>query len=69
MTSDSFPKQKTEVFILQMMLKNFMFYGFSHFINKWAAEDGPGEVFKVFGIVSVALLTTCIPMCKLMEWN
>lgn len=62
--SDSFPRQSTEVFILQMMLKNFLFYGFSNFINTWAGEAGPGEVFKVFGIVSLALLALCIPMCK-----
>lgn len=47
-----------------MMLKNFLFYGFSNFINTWAGEAGPGEVFKVFGIVSLALLALCIPMCK-----
>lgn len=47
-----------------MMLKNFLFYAFSTFINTWAAEQGGGEVFKVFGIVSVVLITLCIPMCK-----
>jgi hypothetical protein len=61
---DSFPRQATEVFVLQMMLKNFLFYGFSTFINTWAAEKGVGDVFRVFGIVSVALLATSIPMCK-----
>ncbi|KAK3937843.1 major facilitator superfamily domain-containing protein [Diplogelasinospora grovesii] len=59
---DSFPRQATEVFVLQMMLKNFLFYGFSTFINTWAAEKGAGDVFRVFGIVSVALLATSIPM-------
>jgi hypothetical protein len=47
-----------------MMLKNFLFYGFSTFINTWAGEAGAGEIFKVFGIVSVSLLATCIPMCE-----
>ena len=50
-----------------MMLKNFCFYAFSTFINTWAEEKGAGEVFKVFGIVSLALLATCIPMCKFRE--
>lgn len=47
-----------------MMLKNFLFYAFSNFINTWEAEAGPGEVFRVFGIVSLALLALCIPMCE-----
>lgn len=47
-----------------MMLKNFLFYAFSTFINTWAAEKGGGEVFRVFGITSLALMTLCIPMCK-----
>ncbi|KKY29919.1 putative mfs transporter [Diaporthe ampelina] len=61
---DSFPRQSTEVFVLQMMLKNFLFYAFSTFINTWAAEAGSGEVFRVFGIVSLVLIALCIPMCK-----
>ena len=60
---DSFPNQSTEVFILQMMLKNFLFYGFSTFINKWTAKDGAAFVFRTWGIVSLCLLATCIPMC------
>ncbi|POS71041.1 major facilitator superfamily transporter [Diaporthe helianthi] len=54
--------QSTEVFVLQMMLKNFLFYAFSTFINTWAAEAGGGEVFQVFGIVSLVLIALCIPM-------
>lgn len=50
--------------MLQMMLKNFLFYAFSTFINTWAAEAGGGEVFRVFGIVSLVLIALCIPMCE-----
>lgn len=46
------------------MLKNFLFYAFSTFINTWAGEAGGGEVFRVFGIVSLVLIALCIPMCK-----
>ncbi|KAJ9139459.1 MFS general substrate transporter [Pleurostoma richardsiae] len=59
---DAFPKQSTEIFVLQMMVKNFMFYGFSTFINTWATEKGAGNVFKTYGILSVCLFATCIPM-------
>jgi hypothetical protein len=61
---DSFPRQATEIFILQMMLKNFLFYGFSTFINTWTATDGAGTVFRTWGITSLCMLATCIPMCK-----
>lgn len=62
--SDAFPRHSTEVFILQMMLKNFLFYAFSEFLNTWAAEQGGAAVFRVYGIVSLAMLATCVPMCK-----
>ncbi|CAK7207113.1 hypothetical protein SEUCBS139899_009921 [Sporothrix eucalyptigena] len=66
---DSFPRQATSIFVLQMMLKNFLFYGFSMFINTWAAESGGGAVFRTFGIASMALLATCIPMYILGKVN
>jgi hypothetical protein len=47
-----------------MMLKNFLFYALSTFVNNMAAREGPGQVFKIFGIVTLCLLTTCFPMCK-----
>lgn len=47
-----------------MMIKNFLFYAFSTMMNEWAAEDGPGMVFRTWGIVSICLLATTIPMCK-----
>jgi len=61
---DSFPNQTTEVFVLQMMVKNFMFYAFSTFVNTWSAQKGSGTVFRTFGIVNLCLLLTCIPMCE-----
>ena len=61
---DSFPADATEIFILQMTAKNLLFYGFSTFINSWAAEDGPGAVFKTCGIVALCLSATSIAMCK-----
>lgn len=61
---DAFRKYSTEIFILQMMIKNFLFYSFSTFINDFAAKKGPGHMCKVFGIVTLCGFTTCIPMCK-----
>ena len=50
--------------MLQMMVKNFMFYAFSTFVNTWSGQQGPATVFRTFGIVTLCLLATCIPMCK-----
>lgn len=47
-----------------MMLKNFLFYAFSTMMNDWATRDGPGVIFRTWGIVSICLLATTIPMCK-----
>ncbi|KAL1872445.1 hypothetical protein VTK73DRAFT_1523 [Phialemonium thermophilum] len=45
-----------------MMIKNFIFYAFSTMINTWAGRDGPGFVFRTWGIVSICLILTTIPM-------
>ncbi|KAF2793211.1 MFS general substrate transporter [Melanomma pulvis-pyrius CBS 109.77] len=59
---DAFKRHSTEIFILQMMIKNFVFYAFSTFINDYAAKEGPGHMCKVFGIVTLCGFTTCVPM-------
>jgi len=45
-----------------MMIKNFIFYAFSTFINEYAAKEGPAHMCKVFGIVTLCGFTTCVPM-------
>lgn len=60
--SDAFPAHATEIFILQMMMKNFLFYAFSSFINDFAARKGPAHMARVFGIATLAGFTTCVPM-------
>jgi hypothetical protein len=62
--SDAFRAHSTEIFVLQMMIKNFLFYAFSEFVNDWAATKGPDEMTRVFGIVTVCGFATCLPMCK-----
>ncbi|KAF2243389.1 serine/threonine kinase 16 [Trematosphaeria pertusa] len=65
---DAFRKYSTEIFILQMMIKNFLFYAFSTFVNEFAAE-GPGHMCRVFGIVTICGFTTCVPMYVLGKKN
>lgn len=47
-----------------MMIKNFLFYAFSTFINDFAAEKGPAHMCRTWGIITICGFTTCIPMCK-----
>ncbi|EUC42180.1 hypothetical protein COCMIDRAFT_39725 [Bipolaris oryzae ATCC 44560] len=55
---DAFRDISSEVFIINMVFKNFLFYGFSYFVNNWAAADGPAEVFYVFGGIAGGMVIT-----------
>lgn len=59
---DCFRPMSSEIFIASMMVKNFLFYGYSYFINDWVAERGPRLPFFVFGGISLFILLTTIPM-------
>ena len=52
-----------------MMLKNFLFYAFSTFINEFAAREGPAHMCRVWGIVTVCGFVTCVPMYVLGKVN
>lgn len=55
---DAYRDMSNEIFIMSMMIKNFLFYGYSYFVNDWTAKAGPAEVFYVFGGVSIGLILT-----------
>jgi hypothetical protein len=55
---DSFRDISSEVFIMNMVFKNFLFYGFSYFVNDWTASDGPAVVFYVFAAAAAAMIIT-----------
>ncbi|KAF1996209.1 MFS general substrate transporter [Amniculicola lignicola CBS 123094] len=55
---DAFRDMSSEVFIANMVFKNFLFYGFSYFVNDWTAEAGPKVVFYTFGGVGFAMVAT-----------
>ncbi|KKY15770.1 putative mfs transporter [Phaeomoniella chlamydospora] len=52
----------TEIFILLMCLKNFIFYSFAYFINDWVTESGSAVIFEVWGIITLGLLVANFPM-------
>jgi MFS family permease len=55
---DAYRDISSEVFIMNMVFKNFLFYGFSYFVNNWTATDGPAEVFYVFGGIAAVMIIT-----------
>ena len=57
---DAFCEISDEIFVVSIMVKDFMFFGFSYFVNDWTATAGPAEVFYVFGGVSFGVTVTGI---------
>ncbi|TKA69878.1 hypothetical protein B0A55_08828 [Friedmanniomyces simplex] len=69
---DAFRTQSNEIFVMNMLFKNFMFYGLSNFANSWVAAKGPIEIMYVFGGTSIFLSLVAIPVYvygkKLRSW-
>lgn len=55
---DAYRGMSNEIFIAGMVFKNFLFYGFSYFVNDWTGRAGPAQVFYVFGGVAIFLTLT-----------
>lgn len=55
---DAYRDISGEVFIINMVFKNFLFYGFSYFVNDWTARDGPADVFYTFAGAAAAMIIT-----------
>jgi ABC-type sulfate transport system permease component len=45
-----------------MVIKNFLFYGFSQFINDWVVKQGPKDFFYTVGGIQLALCFFTIPL-------
>lgn len=59
---DSFRAQSNEIFVMNMLFKNFMFYGLSNFANDWVAAKGPTEIMYVFGGTSIFISLLALPV-------
>lgn len=62
---DSYRDSSNEIFIMNMVFKNFLYYGLSNFVSNWTTDAGPGEVMSVFGGTGFFLVR--ILLCKLTE--
>ncbi|KAK5054415.1 hypothetical protein LTR84_001305 [Exophiala bonariae] len=57
---DAYRDMSSEIFVAGIIYKNFLFYGFSYFVNNWTATAGPTTVFYVFGGVVFGLMATTL---------
>jgi len=58
---DAYRDASNEIFIMNMLLKNFLFFGISYVANNWVARDGPFEAFAVCGATSMFLVFPLLP--------
>lgn len=59
---DAYRDMSSEIFIIGMVFKNFVFYGFSYFVNDWTADAGPAQVFYVMGGIGFAMVVSTPPL-------
>lgn len=55
---DAYREMSNEIFIISMVYKNFLFYGYSYFINNWEATGGAKQQFYTWGGVGFFLTLT-----------
>lgn len=59
---DGYQAISIEVFIIGMIFKNFLFFGFTFFINDWIAAWGPARMFNCIGGIQLGICALTIPM-------
>lgn len=59
---DGFKDTSVEIFIIGMIFKNFLFFGFTFFINDWIAKWGPAKTFNCIGGIQLGICALTIPM-------
>ncbi|KAH7161031.1 major facilitator superfamily domain-containing protein [Dactylonectria macrodidyma] len=69
---DAYRAISVEIFIATMIVKNFVLYGFSYFINDWIVRWGPAKMFYAIAGIQLALCLTTVPLYmygkKLRAW-
>ncbi|KIW33224.1 uncharacterized protein PV07_00091 [Cladophialophora immunda] len=53
---DPYREMSSEIFIITRVMKNFLFFGFSFFINNWLARSGVKEVYYIFGATTFGIM-------------
>jgi hypothetical protein len=53
---DAYRDASNEIFIMNMLMKNFLFYGISYVANDWVANDGAFAVMSVCAATSMFIV-------------
>ncbi|GAB7353825.1 hypothetical protein MBLNU459_g4198t1 [Dothideomycetes sp. NU459] len=59
---DAYRAISVEVFIIGMVVKNFLFFGLSFGVNDWVTAWGPARVFDTIGGIQIGLCLISIPV-------
>lgn len=59
---DGYQEISIEVFIIGGIFKNFLFFGFTFFINDWIAAWGPARMFNCIGGIQLGICALTIPV-------
>ncbi|KAF5699381.1 major facilitator superfamily transporter [Fusarium mundagurra] len=59
---DAQPAHTVEIFILNIIFKNFFYYGLVNFIVDWYLTAGPAQIFDVIAGISAFLILLTLPM-------
>ncbi|KAM0812530.1 putative Major facilitator superfamily domain-containing protein [Seiridium cardinale] len=59
---DAYRDISVEIFIATMIVKNFLFFGFSYFLNDWIASEGPARTFYTVAGIQLGLCLTSVPL-------
>ncbi|POR32388.1 hypothetical protein TPAR_07403 [Tolypocladium paradoxum] len=69
---DAYREISVEIFIATMIVKNFLFWGFSYILNDWIVLWGPARMFYSVAGIQLALCLTTVPLYmygkKLRAW-
>jgi MFS family permease len=58
---DAYRDMGSEIFVASVMFKNFLFFGYSYFLNNWVASAGPAIPYYIFSGVAAGLILSVIP--------
>ncbi|KAH9207925.1 major facilitator superfamily domain-containing protein [Leptodontidium sp. 2 PMI_412] len=59
---DAYRNISIEVFVVSLAFKNFVFFGFSFFLNEWVSSWGPPRMFYCIGGINLGLCLSAIPI-------
>ncbi|KAK3326925.1 major facilitator superfamily domain-containing protein [Cercophora scortea] len=69
---DAYRASSVEIFIATMVVKNFLFWGFSYFLNDWVQQWGALRMFYCIAGIQIGLCLTTVPLYvygkKLRAW-